>query len=608
MCAIYGLISDKEFNIKKLEKKIDQIEYRGPDGKNFFFLHKYKKNIYLSHRRLKIIDFSIANSQPFISSDLNYILVFNGEIYNFHAIKKILQKKYKFITDGDTEVLLYSFIEWGFKCLDFLDGMFSFLILSKKEGKIFFARDRFGKKPLYYTNTNNTFEFCSEIGPLINNQSILLEGVNQYFAYGYVPREQTVYRNIKKLLPAHYGLYDIKNNNLVIKKYWDFPKNQINDRLTKLDIEENIWNLLKQAVHKRIYNSDASVGIFLSGGLDSSLIVAAAHENNFKNVLTFSLNFKNDKNTEKKFSKEISSFFKTSHHEIEIEDICFEEVNSILEKIKEPIADPSLIPFYLISKYSSRFIKVALTGDGGDEVFAGYDYYKRLMILNKFKDIYPNFLNNFLKSISNIFPAGIIGKNFFNSFSYGISNVTMINSSFFDHNLRAQLFSKDVLTLLGQNLFQPELERLTTNNSNQNILENILRLDFKNNLSECFLTKVDRASMMNSLEIRNPYLDLELVEYCFKFLVPSLKANSFNTRIIQKIIAKKKLPTNFFLNRKKGFVLPIEKIVGDSMIDFIKTKLVTSNIFNKNFVLNILDNKKRNLLRIYSLYCYFKSF
>jgi asparagine synthase (glutamine-hydrolysing) len=293
MCAIYGLISDKEFNIKKLEKKIDQIEYRGPDGKNFFFLHKYKKNIYLSHRRLKIIDFSIANSQPFISSDLNYILVFNGEIYNFHAIKKILQKKYKFITDGDTEVLLYSFIEWGFKCLDFLDGMFSFLILSKKEGKIFFARDRFGKKPLYYTNTNNTFEFCSEIGPLINNQSILLEGVNQYFAYGYVPREQTVYRNIKKLLPAHYGLYDIKNNNLVIKKYWDFPKNQINDRLTKLDIEENIWNLLKQAVHKRIYNSDASVGIFLSGGLDSSLIVAAAHENNFKNVLTFSLNFKN---------------------------------------------------------------------------------------------------------------------------------------------------------------------------------------------------------------------------------------------------------------------------------------------------------------------------
>ena len=607
MCGIYGLISSFSIDANLIKKKVEKISYRGPDDSGFFYDYSDNVNISLGHRRLKIIDYSNLNQQPLSSKCKNYTIIYNGEIFNYKSIKKELEQDYTFKTLGDTEVLLYSYIKWGNDCLKKIRGMFSFAIYDKINRQIFFARDSLGKKPFYYKFKNNNFEFCSEAGPLKEDFSNTIdpEGLNHYLSYGYIPDEYSLFENIKKLPMSSYGIYDFINDKIQIKKYSCFPiLKKKNYSYNQSYLEEKIWSLFKNAVSKRLENSDSGVGIFLSGGLDSSLIVAAAEELNHKNNRTYSFTFEDVDYSEEEYSSYIANYYKTVHTNIKISKFKNEDISDILTKMSEPIADSSLIPFYLLSKNSVKFDKVILSGDGGDELFGGYDYYKKLTRTKNLLSFVPDsFLSKF-SNLSKLLQPGTKGRNFINSLSHGKLNQSIISTSYFDQNLRKEIFNKDYLNTSSEKFRSPEDLRIV--NSYDDLINKISNKDLEYTLSNSHLVKVDRASMLNSQEIRSPFLDEDLINFADNQIPSSLKVSFFSTRILQKKIGRNKLPSNFNFNRKQGFSIPLSNVINNEISNYLMACL-DKNIFNFNFLEKMIKRKEKNYSRLYALYAFAKS-
>lgn len=563
MCGIIGFNwSDK----KLIEDSKNRLLHRGPDD-----FGTYTKKVSLGHTRLSVIDLSKKASQPMKA--LNYIITYNGEIYNYKEIKKEL-KEYKFKSDSDTEVIIYAYDKWKEKCLEKLNGMFAFCIYDEKKDEFFIARDRFGIKPLYYYNKNKKFIFSSEIKTILlflEKKEINKEGLSQFFNFRFTLGEETLVKYIRKLLPGHYLKFDTNKNKIIkYKKYYSLKKQEVENKPLSF-YKKKLKELLDKSVKRRMI-ADVPVACLLSGGIDSSIITALAKKYN-SNLNTFSIGF--DTTNELPHAKEISEFLKTNHHEYKLnKDKVLNYLDDMVSFIDEPIGDPGFLPIFVLSKKIKKHNKVVLSGDGGDEVLCGYNRYKLFHYGKKLKHFaISDFNNDILKRL----------KNMKNKEKY---------SAFFEI---IRLFDDKELIKL-------EIPRFNASNIWKNKykedLTNAQEFDIKTLLSNDFFMKADKMSSAFGLEQRLPFMDHELVEFCFSIPLKH-KLKLWNEKFILKETFKEDLPKKTTKRRKKGFDVPIDywfkNILSKRLEDVLRTN--NHNLYNKNYVhylLKKIKNKRNN--------------
>tara|TARA_A100001015_G_scaffold316939_1_gene432517 strand:+ start:923 stop:2782 length:1860 start_codon:yes stop_codon:yes gene_type:complete len=605
MCGILGFIlSEKKFEKEKFVNSLNTLKHRGPDEVGVWT--SPDKKVFLGHRRLSIIDLSKKAKQPMKSMNNDKIIVFNGEIYNFTYLKKILIKKgYKFKTKSDTEVILVAYQEWGEDCLNYLEGMFSFCIYDTKNKKLFLARDRVGEKPLFYLYNGKDFLFASELKAILSSNLINAKidplSLDLYLNMGFIPGENCIIKGIKKLPPGYAISFSLINKKINIWNYWKLPKFNTIIQYSYNEIIEKLSTLIEDSV-KRQMISDVPLGVLLSGGLDSSLITAMAAKNSNK-IKTFNIGFPEYKKfDETDHARLVSKYFNTEHFEINAGEIKPEILNNLSYQFDEPMADSSMIPTYLISECIKKYCTVALGGDGGDELFGGYPHYSRLIWLEQTFQMIPVKLRKFLsKIIYDVMPIGLKGRNWIKALSTDFNSESPFIAEFFNRKERVQF-----LPFLEDSRFNSDQVQKECFINENNILDTLTRNDFRNYLPEDILVKVDRSSMLNSLEIRAPFLDKNIVEFAFESIPNKLKATSNNKKIVLKNIAENFLPKEFDFNRKQGFSVPLSEWINNGKFgDFFKEVLLDeSSIFNKNAIIKLFDRNNtysNNSERIFAL-------
>jgi len=562
MCGITGFVGSG--SQEDLEQMASSLEHRGPDEEGFW--SDSGKGIYLAHKRLSIIDIS-GGAQPMLTPDERTAVIFNGEIYNHLELRAELESLgYTFFTDhSDTEVLLWGYREWGTDMPEKLNGMWSFAIYDKENNVLFLSRDRFGKKPLFYTFQNNTFVFASELTALIKHSfvesSISPRSLKKYFAYGFIPAPSSLFSNIYKLPAGHNLIFKNDSRSLIIKKYWDFiiePFESIPDN------PEDVWgeqlrDLLKKAVGRRLM-SDVPLGIFLSGGIDSSSITAFAVEiSGSQGIKTFTTGFREKSFDESGYAKAVADLFHTKHHAkiLSIEQ-SREQLSEIISKLDEPLGDSSILPTFQLCRETKKHVTVALGGDGSDELFGGYDPFQALRLANLYSKIVPKPIHRGIRMAVSLLP---------------VSHQNISPDFKIKRTLRGLSYPKHLWNPVWLGPLEPreidELFREPTDiediyseaidcwdNCNQNDpVDKTLQFYTKLYLQDNILVKSDRAGMMNSLEIRAPFLDADLVDFVRR-IPNSWKFRNGSTKYILKKAMEPMLPHSILYRKKKGFGAP----------------------------------------------------
>ena len=608
MCGIIGICGKiNKQDLTWLESACNKLRHRGPDAKGKWIGPKH--NIALGHQRLSIIDTSNFSDQPFVSDDGKLILVFNGEIYNYIEIReKLKDLGVKFKTNGDTEVLLAAYKYWGSDCLKYLNGMWAFAIYDERRGsgneKLFVARDRSGEKPFYYRAKRGFFEFASELKGLRSRGEINLNALNHYLALGYVPRDLCIANGIKKLPPAHAGIFDFKKGEFKKWRYWQLPVS--NDQNVKdftiEELAEQSWNLLTQSVNLRL-RSDVPIGVFLSGGLDSSLVTAATAKVSNSPVKTFTVSIPGSELDESKYAQLIADTFNTEHHILPMDMPSLDQLDELKSFIDEPIADSSILPTFMISRMIRKHVTVALGGDGGDELYGGYHHYQKALRSQSYLGLIPISLLKSCGRLASFLPAGTKGRNLISSLVGGPLQRNIWGTPYFDLTLRKRLLKKEVLEELGDEIETPEQKSLELFQKGLDPIDKLTRMDFEQMLPDDFLVKVDRASMANSLEVRLPFLDHNIIEHAFKSIPSKQKVTIKERRRVQNIMAKKYLPKKFELNRKQGFSIPINEWMQNISLNEIILKK-ENKYFNNDFINELIigqSQNKTNGSRLFSL-------
>jgi asparagine synthase (glutamine-hydrolysing) len=569
MCGIYGLIQrDGGIDKKKLDHQRDLLTHRGPNDAGTWISPDGR--IGFAHRRLSILDLTAAGRQPMMSQDGRFTIVFNGEIYNHHELRNELKKiGHTFSSGTDTEVLLAAYITWGEACLGRLNGMFAFVIhdmgTSSVPPTVFFARDRAGKKPMYYAFDGKRLEFASELKAISHRRGLSLSALNFYLALGYVPHEYCIVDGVKKLPPAYAAKLDLLSFDFRIWRYWVLPTNCPEPRIDGESLAEEAKKLIEDSTRLRL-EADVPIGVLLSGGLDSSLVVAAAAHVSSAPVRTFTVTIPGSPLDESVHAKKVASFFGTQHHELALKETGLNALNDIAQFVDEPIADSSLIPTFLVSRLTRQHVTVALGGDGGDELFGGYnDYPKSLADQHRFGWVPPSVLAAAAGAASYL-PAGVHGRNRIASLRGGPLQQMIWGRPYFDTSLRQRILSSDACAALGREFDAPEGFLVGLYATGVDAVDRMTRTHFGSILPDGFLVKVDRMSMAASLEMRSPLLDYRLMEFAFGRIPSSWKVKGNETRRIQKILASKWLPPELDIQRKQGFSIPFEswlKAVGE---------------------------------------------
>lgn len=610
MCGITGRInldSSSDVNPMELKQMTDVIYHRGPDDEGFYI----NNNVGLGFRRLSIIDLSTGH-QPLANEDDSVWIVFNGEIYNYLDLQKDLIKKgHVFRTKSDTETIVHLYEEYGVDCLKYLRGMFAFSIWDNNKKQLFCARDRFGIKPFYYYSDREKFVFGSEIKSILKSSGIdktlSYDALNSYFAYGYITSDLSIYKNIKKVQPAHYLLLSFKNNaSIEINKYWDIRFDPDHSRSEKQWAEE-IEAGLSETVKLHMI-SDVPLGAFLSGGIDSSSVVAMMAKNSNNPIQTFSIGFKEEKFNELIFAREIAKKYGCNHHEKIVEPESISLLPKLVRAYDEPFADSSALPTYYVSKFAREHVTVALSGDGGDELVAGYDIYNYLRKIYKFNTASPSFNKLLWGNINKIIPEKIAGK--------GLTYFLSQNKDYLGAHLCIWPKEERKKLILSNDYFKfnasPELYKegiLKEGIKKNDFISNLQNLDLRTYMVDDILTKVDRASMLNSLEVRVPLLDHKFAEILFR--VPSkLKLKGSEQKYILKRAMKNILPENTLTRRKIGFGVPLSVWFQDELKEYVNDTLLCSNpllsnYLDKNYVKRMVENNKDGMrdfsTRIWSL-------
>lgn len=538
MCGIVGF-NWNDSNL--LRRMADSIAHRGPDQQGYF----EDANISLAHRRFSIIDLSEKGKQPMFNEDNSIVLVFNGEIYNFKNLKEyLILKGHRFFSDTDSEVIIHAYEEYGENCVSLFNGMFAFAIWDSINKKLFLARDRSGIKPLYYYFSDSKFIFSSEIKAILEyevKRELNKKSLNEFLERKVVFGNNTFFQGIKKLLPAQTLI--LENNEIRTQFFYNFNFRSYNN---EFNFEEEFDKVIKNMLV-----SDVPLGVFLSGGLDSSLVTAfmAKHKNNLD---TFTVGF--DLPTDEfKYAKIVSEKFSTNHHEL---NISFKDMTDSFDKIiwhmDEPIADPAIVPTYMMSKFAGKNVKVCLIGEGSDELFAGYSKYKRLNYLPK--KIYFDFTDRV-----------------------------------FNQRERNKLLKNNFKTKLDNEFLKPYLQL-------DNRLNAGMAFDFKEIMPNYQLMKVDKMTMASPLEARVPFLDNKIISIGEQMSNKS-KLNNGQGKYFLRQLSKKMLPDSFSTDKKRSFYTPLKDWFNKDLIDSAYSDLQKSEIFDFNFVQKLFKLNKNSIRR-----------
>lgn len=562
MCGIYGLLRrDGGVDAPSLARQRDLLWHRGPNDEGCWIAADGRAG--LAHRRLSILDLTPAGHQPMRSHDARFTIVFNGEIYNYREIRSELERAgHAFQTGTDTEVLLAAYAAWGEACLNRLNGMFAFAIHDAGNAStpptLFLARDRAGKKPLYYAFDGRRLEFASELKALSQRGELSLDALNFYLALGYVPHEHCIVEGVKKLPPAHAARLDLSSFSFRVWRYWSLPANRPEPGVEGEALADEAGRLIEDATRLRLV-ADVPVGVLLSGGLDSSLVVAAAAHVSSTPVRTFTITLPGSPLDESVHARQVARHFGTEHHELALGESGLGTLDDIAPFIDEPIADSSLIPTFLVSRLTSQHVTVALGGDGGDELFGGYGDYTASLADQRRLGRVPRFAMMLAADIASRLPAGVRGRNRIASLKGGALQQMIWGRPYFDVALRQQILSRAVVENLGTRLDAPERFLLGLNETGIDAIDRMTRVHFGSILPDDFLVKVDRMSMAVSLEMRAPLLDYRLVEFAFGRIPSHWKVEGNESRRVQKILASRWLPPELDVRRKQGFSIPLNE-------------------------------------------------
>ena len=604
MCGIYGYISvEGKVDVQVLRRMGDALKHRGPDDEGEMILEPEGLSVGLGHKRLSIVDLSAAGRQPMANEDQTIWITFNGEIYNYRELKKELEAKgHRFRSNTDTEVIVHLYEEMGTGCLQKLRGMFAFAIWDSRQRSLFLARDRIGKKPLHYALLDRGIVFASEIKALIRHpqigREIDLQSLSKYLTFEYVPAPHTIFKAIKKLEPGHYLLYrDGKDQSY---QYWDIPltDNPIGYK-TEAEYIDELREILERAVRMRLM-ADVPVGVFLSGGIDSGIVAALAAKAN-QDLECFSIGFDDPSFDEREYAIRVARTLNVRHQlKVFSSEELLAGIFMLPEIMDEPLADASILPTYLLSRFTSRSVKVALSGDGGDELFAGYPTYQAHRLITYY-DFLPAGVKALLRKVASRLPVshGDISTDFkIKQFLKGGEVSSEIRffiwmGAFIDSEKR-ELLSDDVNTELRQHNTYEDIFAYINESKLTKDLERILYLSMKLYLQDGVLVKVDRASMANSLEVRCPLLDQEVVEFVCG-LPMIYKLNGLKTKYLLKKAASGILPDSVIRRQKKGFGIPVSrwltKELKELMLEYLSEERIKRHgLFKYGYIKRLMED------------------
>ncbi len=580
MCGIVGIYSKIGIDRSQVEKATLLIRHRGPDNYGFYF----DSMIGLGHRRLSIIDLSEKGKQPITNEKQDMHLVYNGEIYNFKELRGELEfLGHRFKSNTDSEVVLHAYEEWKENCLKRFNGMFAFAIWDDRNKRLFLARDRAGIKPLYYFFDKDRFIFASEIKSILEfdikkqiNEKILYDYFNYFIQIG----NETLFENIKTLEPAHYLIIDIKNNQVTKEKWWDFEYDE--NIISEKFMVNRFLELFEDSIKKRMI-SDVPLGVFLSGGLDSSAIVAMMKKFS-PDIKTFCVG--SDETSETSMARKVSKHFNTDHEEIMISPESFEkELPNMVWHYDLPISFASSIPLYFVSQLTKGKATVVLTGEGADELFAGYHRYARITKARKTSKFLRPFA--FTKNLFD-FSDPRYQKNVELLFKFNPDYATDLNI----------LIGKerDEVLLVEKNSFLRDQVVSLLNEKKTNFLNKLLYLEFKTYLVE-LLRKQDKMSMAASIESRVPYLDHRIIEFAAKLPINlKLHGGIDQGKYLLKKAMIKFLPKEIIFQKKQGFPVPLERWFRKELNPFIRENLLGGNealsYFDKNYIKKLIEKQK----------------
>jgi len=622
MCGIAGIVTNnnRAIDTKVLTAMTDSLVHRGPDDRGVQCLKGPDSSglhAGLGHRRLSIIDLSALGHQPMTNEDSTIWISFNGEIYNFKELKAdLVNKGHRFTSETDTEVIIHGYETYGAEICSKIKGMFAFAIWDCKKGSLLLARDRFGKKPLYYSQTDNSLVFASELKALRHYPDISLSldmrSLSLYLAYEYVPVPSSIYTNICKLPPGTYLTYD--GRSLSIKPYWSISfKDQSQKKYSEKETCAQILDLLGEAVKKRLM-SDVALGAFLSGGIDSSAVVALMCDTiDSRQVKTFSIGFEDKTFDESSYARSVAKHFNTDHHEkIFTAQAMLDMLPKVWDFLDEPFADASVLPTYMLSAFTRETVTVALGGDGGDELFAGYDPFLAHKLARMYEKVPSLLTKKLFEPLIALLPVSTNNmsldfklKQFVKGVNYPLSIRNQAWLGAFPPEQQQKLFSDRVRDeLRSYDVYSPINEARTTCEFRDWIDEITFMYEYFY-MGEDILTKVDRASMAVSLEVRTPFLDTEFSEYV-NSLPGSLKLHGLTRKYILKKALEQKLPKEIIYRKKKGFGIPLTKWLREDLRPvleetFSEERIRQDGLFNYHFVQQLLqehfnghrDNRKQ---------------
>jgi asparagine synthase (glutamine-hydrolysing) len=582
MCGIAGIadVVPGAVDPHSIHQMCQAIVHRGPDDEGILV----KDGVGLGMRRLSIIDLS-GGHQPVFNEDHSISVVFNGEIYNFPELRRELEQRgHSFRTHSDTEVIVHLYEERGSDCVHKLRGMFAFALYDERKRKLLLARDRLGLKPLHYSLVNGRLLFASEIKAIFAVAPELAQihphALLQYFYFGYVPDPLTAFSSIKKLPPGH--ILEYEQGKIAVRQYWDFPKYGTHSPRSEDECLEQLEHLLAEAVRIRLI-TDVPLGALLSGGADSSLVVALMARAASGPVKTFSIGFRQSDFDETPHARKVAEHFGTEHHELILEPDVVQTVGALTSSLEEPFGDSSMLPTYYVCRMARQYVTVALSGDGGDEGFAGYDRYRMHLRDRSFSWI-PRPCRNFYRDyLHKVTPYWVPGRNYAYSVSLPWSERYIEGVSLKPFQREMKLLSPEFAALGGADdsmrLMRDYLELAPA----EEPLDHILYLDSKTYLPGDILTKVDRMSMANSLEGRVPMLDHVFLEWVTGLTSEWKLRNRNQKYILRKLAERVGVPKEVLDRPKQGFALPLVHWMRHELKDLIVTALTEPRTMQRGY-------------------------
>ena len=602
MCGIAGFVNwtREPASLSLVQAMTRRLAHRGPDGDG----HHVFANAAIGHRRLSIIDVN-TGAQPMTNEDQTVWVTFNGEIYNFRDLRDALESRgHVFRTKSDTEVLVHGYEEWGDDLVTRLRGIFAFAVLDERRQRLLLARDHFGVKPLVFYADGERFAFASEMkgitaDPLIP-RTIDQERVADYFEYGYVPAPGTILRGFSKLLPGHTLSIDLRSSSVPAqKKYWELrfdpgPELGEAEALAKLD------ELLSESVRLQLV-SDVPLGAMLSGGLDSSAVVSLMSQRSGDRIKTFSIGFEEERFSEVAYARQVAEHLGTEHHEHTVRADVAALLPRLVYHFDEPFADASAVPTYYLCEMARRNVTVCLSGDGGDEMFAGYDRYAMCLAQGRFDSVPQAIRSAVLGPLSSIYPSALPG-------AMALAGAARSSSERFVAHMGGQygrttgetMFSDAMRSLIPKDRRSFDYLRQAFQPGISDPLHSYLDVDVRTYLPNDILTKVDVTSMMNSLEVRVPLLDHKLAEFVAG-LPARMKLRGRDSKYAFKQIVKNRLPPDILTRRKMGFGVPMREWVAKDLREFTRRYLLepsrVSGLLDGKVLRHMIEDNERHLYR-----------